>query len=933
MTHLVMKAAYPWLLLLIVPALILTLIPYFRLAKRYRRTRNRICSMVLHMLIMIMSISLLAGVTFEYDLPNKDNEIVIMVDMSDSNQASQSQKDSFVRDVINRSTQLYKVGIVKFGFDAKIVSELNSGANKFRDYQKEVELDTSASNIAGAINVAKGMFTNPKAGKIVLVTDALETDGSALSAVKTVAAMGLKVDVAYYPNDNTDSEVQIVSAEFPESKITLGSEFDVKIAYKSNKAGKYTVRITDTNSDGVQTETEIKDVNIVAGKEEEVGIKMSYELKGLHEFKFEIVPDGEGAADTNDKNNCYVTYINHEVYDKTLILYSGAGSDSEGTDMRNLLTVEDEKVTIKQIGAKAVDLTDVPYTVEQLRAYDMVILVNVSNADLKTVSDANSAADQEQFARNLQEYVNDYGGGLLTVGGNEGEEVDRYGNPVAHAYNREDMYGSVYQEIIPVDVIEYTPPLAVVIIIDRSGSMTGAAIEAAKEGARSIVEIMHQRDYVGIMALAENSSELLSLTPRVRKDEIMEAIDSIEAGGGTSYAPSLKRAGDSLMTCEVERRHIVLVSDGAPSDSLETYGAVIKNNFKRGITTTIVNIGNGSPADMQAAAEMGGGRHIVADAGSIGTLPDKMRDDVASPTVQQVSYEDFTPTIGNRTVSGLFAGIDTGNFEVMHGYYGTLLKNSGGAIEALKGGFVPIYAQWKKGNGFVGSLMVNIGEGSWSETFFADAAGKTFMNNVFSVLCPSENIRVKEFSVKIKEDNYTTQVSVIPTDIGNTKFEQAKNVKVTVASPSESGVQFASVQTQVLSAQSKLLKFDFVLKQSGLHRITVELLDENDVVIVSNDKYLSYKAFSYSEEYDLFRNEEDALKLVNDMTSFTGGGVVKEGEEVFRDFVKYKHREFDPRKLFMIMSLVLFLLDIAVRKFKFKWIHEIIRERKNKFEA
>ena len=158
MTHLIFKASYPWLLLIIIPALALTLIPYFRLAKRYRRTRNRICSMVLHMLIMIMSISLLAGVTLEYDVPNKDNEIVLLVDMSDSNQSRQSQKDDFVKEVINRSTQLYKVGIIKFGFDAKIVSPLDNASGKFAAYQTETEIDTSASNIANAINLALSLI-------------------------------------------------------------------------------------------------------------------------------------------------------------------------------------------------------------------------------------------------------------------------------------------------------------------------------------------------------------------------------------------------------------------------------------------------------------------------------------------------------------------------------------------------------------------------------------------------------------------------------------------------------------------------------------------------------------------------------------------------------------------------------------------------------
>ena len=41
-------------------------------------------------------------------------------------------------------------------------------------------------------------------------------------------------------------------------------------------------------------------------------------------------------------------------------------------------------------------------------------------------------------------------------------------------------------------------------------------------------------------------------------------------------------------------------------------------------------------------------------------------------------------------------------------------------------------------------------------------------------------------------------------------------------------------------------------------------------------------------------------------------------------------KSFDPRYLFMILALVLFLTDVAVRKFKFKWPHEIVRAFRDK---
>ena len=54
--------------------------------------------------------------------------------------------------------------------------------------------------------------------------------------------------------------------------------------------------------------------------------------------------------------------------------------------------------------------------------------------------------------------------------------------------------------------------------------------------------------------------------------------------------------------------------------------------------------------------------------------------------------------------------------------------------------------------------------------------------------------------------------------------------------------------------------------------------------------------------------------------------------EIFEGFITDIDKVYDPRFVMMIVAIVLFLLDIAVRKFKFKWPHEIIRayrEKKN----
>ena len=86
----------------------------------------------------------------------------------------------------------------------------------------------------------------------------------------------------------------------------------------------------------------------------------------------------------------------------------------------------------------------------------------------------------------------------------------------------------------------------------------------------------------------------------------------------------------------------------------------------------------------------------------------------------------------------------------------------------------------------------------------------------------------------------------------------------------------------------------------------------------------------YSLEYDAFADKEIAEALLTTLAERSGGYVLSDPLEVFENAVEFLHIVIDPRILFAILIIVLFLVDIAARKFKWKWPHEIIRERKQK---
>ena len=203
---------HPWLLLLIIPALLCTLIPFFLIPKKFRRTRNRVISVTLHSLAAALCVTLIAGISFLYTVPNRENELMILVDLSDSGNEQADEKDEYVQTVINLCGEGYKVGVVTFGLEPVYAAPLTYDLRDvYRQYLSAPAPDTSATDIAAALDFAAQQFENPQTSKIVLLSDGLETDSEALSAAELIAARGIKIDTVCFP-DEAHGEVQLTDA-------------------------------------------------------------------------------------------------------------------------------------------------------------------------------------------------------------------------------------------------------------------------------------------------------------------------------------------------------------------------------------------------------------------------------------------------------------------------------------------------------------------------------------------------------------------------------------------------------------------------------------------------------------------------------------------------------------------------------------------------
>lgn len=891
-----------WLLLLIVPAVALTLLPYFKLSKRFRKNRNRISSVVLHLTALILCIFVLSGMTFSYEVHNSENELLLVVDASFSTSEEKQAKDDFVRSVIEMTNpDVYSLGIVTFGLQPVCAVPLTDDLrNAYSLYESSAKPDTTATDISAALLFARDMLTHPESAKIVLLSDGVETDGSAASVVRSIASAGTRIDSVLCGSLTGKDEIQAISVQFPDSNILKGERFDLTLSIASSRKGDTPVTVTLFDNDD---ECQSLSFSLKEGVSDIVVPHVLTE-EGLHTLRFKVSPD----ADTISENNELYSYMYLNVFDKVLIVESSEGSSDK---IRELLVDFD-------VTAICPDDAHFPKTLDELLQYDEIILNNIANSDLP-----------DGWDELLNRYVYDAGGGLFTVGGSEGGDVS-----AAHAYNREDMAGTLLQRMLPVEAIDYTPPLGMMIVIDVSGSMstgTGVGsvqkIDAAKNAAVSMVRdytCLNERDYCGVLTLSDDYTEDASLLPMTRQDEIIEAIYGIGSGGGTLFTPAVNHAGMALRAMytsgRIEKMHVVIITDGAAAD-FEKYIDRVEHFNNLGVTYSFIAIdaSGASMEQLEEAARLGGGKAYNSGAAD---LTGVLKDDIRIPEIKEVEYREFVPEINPDSYYASI--ISQEEMPSLYGFYGTRKKSEAELV--LSGEYkVPVYAQWKYGKGTVGSFMCDL-DGTWSADFLnAGGKGRELLLGIVNKLFPTTDIRPKNLDVVLREENYTTQISIYPV----TDLKEGESVEVSLENLSNPN---ASAKLTVPVAEEKFSRASLVAVEAGVYRITVQKKDAGNNP--DGSPCVVYKTFSYSAEYDVLNEPTDGSEL---MTAIAASGYgsfellsEKDAVTVFQGFKETLKRSFDPRFLFIITALVLFLLDIAARKFKWKWPHELVRERRER---
>jgi Mg-chelatase subunit ChlD len=578
--------------------------------------------------------------------PGGDLTVVFAVDVSDSMTTAQRQAaQRFVREAAASRRPGDRIGLVLFGADAAVeevpsTDPLLAFASRPRGH---------ATDLGAAIRAALAALPQEGSRRIVLLSDGRPTRGDLAGALALARAMGVEVS-AVALDAPAEAEV-LVDAVVAPAEVRVGERFDVAVVISATVPAQVDLTVSDTG--GVIAR---RSLSVPAGKSV-VRIPQQARDEGTLVYTAVVAATPDTAAANNHAQAVVL------VRGRPVVWYVSSAPGPLGR-------------WLQAAGARVRTLPPqaLPADSAGFREPAAVVLEDVPATDL-------SPAQMNA----LREYVERTGGGLVVVGG-------------PHSYGVGGYAGTPLEDALPVamDVRHRLaiPSMAIVLVIDTSGSMGSfgpqvAKVDLAKETAQAVIDLLGEQDIIGVIAFDQEARWLAAPTEARHREQVMDQVARLVAGGGTNMYPALRLAYDYLRSAAARVRHVIVLSDGQtdPGD----FRGLVTRMAQDKITVTAVAIGtDADEALMQNVARWGGGRYYAAR--DIYTIPQILTAEALIASRAYLVEEMVTPRLTHR---GL---VDDFVLPPLRGYVATAPKPAA-TVHVESARQDPLLATWQRGLG------------------------------------------------------------------------------------------------------------------------------------------------------------------------------------------------------------------------------------------
>ena len=172
----------------------------------------------------------------------------------------------------------------------------------------------------------------------------------------------------------------------------------------------------------------------------------------------------------------------------------------------------------------------------------------------------------------------------------------------------------------PIDV-EALPPNNLVFLIDVSGSMaTPDKLPLLKSAFRLLVNELRPQDRVALVVYAGQAGLVLQPTPGDQKERILQALDTLDAGGSTAGGAGIRLAYDIAKATFMPNgnNRVILATDGDFNVGVSSDAELvqlIEERREQGTFLTVLGFGTGNVKDskMEKLADKGNGNYAYVD--------------------------------------------------------------------------------------------------------------------------------------------------------------------------------------------------------------------------------------------------------------------------------------------------------------------------------
>jgi hypothetical protein len=566
--------------------------------------------------------------------------------------------------------------------------------------QNEASLD-----IALQLGAAVATMPEDRVRRVLLATDGRDPEGNLPSAIAAAREAGVEVSTLPMGSAPPVDSIAISHVETP--RLVRASE-TVDVGFTMHAASERRVRV-EALLDGMSVAS--SEIDVPEGSSSHRMSVTFPDTPLAHEL--ELVAHADGIA-LNDRWRS-LTFV----LPKPRVRIYHAANRPEPALARVL---RDSGMEVEAMPPGSA-FTEAP-------AYDPYALVITDEIDLGDFTEAQQSA--------LRNFVEEQGGGLVTVTGS---------HPVRRTPH-------ILREIEPVEPPPALPeprPLELVIVIDRSSSMSGMAMEQARRAGVAAVRSLRRDALVGAVAFSSAADRIQPPVPMDRADTVIGFIQGVHASGGTNIAAAIQAANRIMSSDPRYIHHVILVSDGESEPQSAIAAAMALAG--RGVSISTITIGSYSQL-LSEIARIGRGRYHTTTASGLTSLVVSEAMYRQPPANRQIS---FRPRVEAHLP--MLSDVPFESIPMLSGH--ALAGAKRGATVALSASErMPLFAHWHRGLGQV-ATFTSATSGGWADQMRAWPGFRTFWSSVAKGMLRNRTIEKPQITVETDPVNRDRRIVTI----------------------------------------------------------------------------------------------------------------------------------------------------------------------------